>query len=127
MRAVNIPTHVDRAFRRGLSELVAVNGGYSARWHIRKALEKGPSRGGYAEAARYFGNEFQAKLLLTVPIVEACEVSMPGFGKWLNDTGFGNDKTMIKGFVAWAEHAHQKGLVRTEIGDRAKNAAISRG
>lgn len=67
----------------------------------------------------FFGKDWDATLLLTVPIVEACEVSLPGFGKWLNWTGFGNDKTMIRGFVAWAEHKCLQGKVMTEIADRA--------
>ena len=47
------------------------------------ALRNGPSRGGYAESAKYFGQEFDLVLKLTVPIVEACEVSLPQFGQWL--------------------------------------------
>ena len=102
---------VDSKFRRALSEAVAQDGGRSARFHIRNALENGPSRGGANEALRYFGKELWIKLALTAQIVDGIEISVPGFKKWLQLTGFGNDKTMIRGFVAWAEHKEGKGRV----------------
>jgi len=116
-RAIRVD--VDRKYRLGLIELVRADGGRQARWHIEKALANGPSRGGYAEALSFFGNEFDLKCKLTAPIVEACEVSLPGFGRWLELTGFGNDKSMICGFVAWAEYKNGKGKVMTERADKA--------
>ncbi len=122
-RAVRIQRSVDQRYRDGLMALAKENGGRTAIWHILNSLTNGPSRGGYAEAAKYFGSEFDTKLKLTAPIVEACEVSMPGFAHWLVATGFGNDKSMIKGFVAWAEFTTGKGKVMTGIGDWAKERA----
>lgn len=106
---------VDARFRRALIEAVAQDGGPSARFHIRNALDNGPSRGGADEAMQYFGDELWTKLMLTAQIVDGIEISVPGFKKWLQLTGFGNDKTMIKGFVAWAEHKEGKGRVITGV------------
>jgi len=63
------------------------------------------------ETISYFGDELDVKLKLTAQIVDGLEISVPGFKKWLELTGFGNDKTMIRGFVAWAEHKAGKGRV----------------
>lgn len=106
-----IRTDIDQRFRRGLLEAVTREGGQQARYWIAKALEDGPSPGGVQESVRYFGNGLQPKLLLTAQTVEGIEITLPGFGKWLAATGFGNDKTMIKGFVAWAERANGRGKV----------------
>lgn len=119
MFEVEIPVDQDRRFRKGILELCALNGGQRALWHLRNSLANGPSRGGYGESARHFGKEFDVKLKLTAPIVEACEISLPGFRRWLNATGFGNDKTMIKAFICWAEFTLGKGKVLTDVGDKA--------
>lgn len=117
---VKIRADVDMKFRQGLTEIVSKDGGCYARWQIKNALQNGPSRGGYVEAAQYFGKEFDTKLKLTVPIVEACEVSMPGFGKWLEQTGFGNDVEMIKGFVLWAEFKNNQGTALPTVFDQVR-------
>jgi predicted phage tail protein len=52
----------------------------------------------------YFGPRMDEVMHLTAPIVDALEVAMHGFKRWLEVTGFGNDKTMFKGFVKWAEN-----------------------
>lgn len=116
-RAVQIPVEVDRYYRDGLWALVSSDGGWRAKWYIESALRNGPSRGGYTESAKYFGKEFDLVLKLTVPIVEACEVSLPQFGQWLAKTGFGNDKNMIKGFAYWAEHKNGQGRVMAQMID----------
>jgi hypothetical protein len=99
----HIRKEIDEKFRRGLME-AARHGGSRARFHIRNALSNGPSPGGVAESVAYFGAELDLKLKLTAGIVDGLEVSLNGFKKWLEITGFGNDKTMIRGFVAWAEY-----------------------
>lgn len=106
---------VDARFRRALIEAVAQDGGPKGRRYIAQALEKGPSRGGKAETELYFGGELPIRLAITAQIVDGIEISVPGFKKWLELTGFGNDKTMIKGFVAWAEHKEGKGRVITGV------------
>jgi hypothetical protein len=132
MTAVNIPANVsaftsagkrhiraevDVKFRKALREAVKTDGGATAVFHICNALANGPSRGGATEAMKYFGSELDLKLALTAEIVDALEISVPGFKKWLNLTGFGNDKTMIKGFVAWAEYKSGRGRVMTRLND----------
>lgn len=110
-----IRADVDLKFRRALMEAVAQDGGQKARRYIRQALENGPSRGGVNETLQYFGAELWTKLTLTAQIVDGIEISVSGFKKWLQLTGFGNDKTMVKGFVAWAEHKEGKGRVITGV------------
>lgn len=132
MTAVNIPANVsaftsagkrhirvevDARFRKALLEAVRTDGGATATFHIRNALDSGPRRGGALEAMKFFGNELDLKLALTAEIVDALEISVPGFKKWLYLTGFGNDKTMIKGFVAWAEYKNGRGRVMTRLND----------
>lgn len=112
---VNIRSDVDRRYRKALYEAVSQDGNAQARWLIRNALDNGPSRGGAAESIRYFGDGLDANLKLTGMIVDGIEISVPGFKKWLELTGFGNDKTMIRGFVAWAEHKHGWGKVMTGV------------
>jgi hypothetical protein len=134
MTAVNIPANisaftsvgkrhirveVDAKFRKALLEAVRTLGGATAAFHIRNALDNGPRPGGALEAMKYFGAELDVKLALTAQIVDALEISVPGFKKWLNLTGFGNDKTMIKGFVAWAEYNDGRGHVMTRLNDMA--------
>lgn len=119
-RTVQVPAHVDRNYRDGLKALVMQDGGERARWYIGNALSNGPSRGGYAESARYFGKEFDTKLKLTAPVVDACEIAMPGFKEWLVRTGFGNDKTMIRGFVAWAETLNGMARARPQLIDEIR-------
>jgi hypothetical protein len=107
-RTVKIPSETDRKFRRALLEGAAVQGGPAALWHIRNALEKGPDRDGAEGAIRYFGNKLNYMLEITAPVIDGLEVTIPGLKRWLELTGFGNDKTFIKGFVAWAEHTNAK-------------------
>lgn len=117
--AAAIPSAVDRRYRAGLTALVNANGNRAARWHVMQALERGPSRGGAAEAMNYFGAELDAKLKLTAMVVDATEISLPGFKKWLHLTGFGNDRRMIMAFVAWAEHLNGQGQVLRSVADHA--------
>lgn len=99
----HIPTSVDRRYRQGLWA-AAAKAGPKVRWHIHHALRDGPSYRGAAETMEYFGARMQEVMVLTAPIVDTLEVAMPGFKAWLEISGFGNDKTMFKGFVKWAEH-----------------------
>jgi len=109
----------DEKFRKGLSE-AARHGGRWARFHIANALSNGPSPRGAAEAMEYFGAELDLKLKLTAGVVDGLEVSLPGFKHWLVLTGFGNDKTMIRGFVAWAEYVAGMPRVDSAIKDAAE-------
>jgi hypothetical protein len=97
-----IPIDVDRKYRKGLLEAAAK--APHALWHFRNALDAGPDREGAQGAIRYFGNDLDLVLKLTAQMVDVCEVAMPGFKKWLHVTGYGNDKTMIRGFAKWAEY-----------------------
>lgn len=106
---------VDLRFRSALSEAAAVDAGRSARWLISKALSNGPSRGGVRETMNHFGAELNVKLALTAEIVDGLEISVPGFKKWLELTGFANDLTMIKGFVLWAEYKNGQGRVISSV------------
>jgi len=115
-----IRQEVDLKFRKALLEFVAQDGPPTARFHIRNALDQGPSRGGVQETISYFGDELDVKLKLTAQIVDGLEISVPGFKKWLELTGFGNDKAMIRGFVAWAEHKAGKGRVITGVKEVAE-------
>jgi hypothetical protein len=108
MRVVQIPIDIDRRFRAALLE-GSKAGGHRAQWHIRNALENGPSRGGVAESIAYFGDRLDALLKMTAMVVDGMEITVPGFKTWLVETGFGNDKTMIKGFVKLAEHVNAQG------------------
>lgn len=100
-----VPTDVDRAFRQGLL-MAAGTVSPKVRWQIDKALRNGPSRGGYAEAARHFGGDLMERLLPTAPIIDTLEVAMPGFKRWLEFTGFADCRHMIAAFLAWAEVRH---------------------
>lgn len=110
-RQVHIRQDVDQRFRRMLTEAVASRGGNRARRLIARALQDNPSRGGVAESVRFFGDGLQEKLAVTAQIVDGLEITTPGFKRWLELTGFGNDVTMIRGFVAWAEHTSGRGHV----------------
>jgi hypothetical protein len=118
-RRTHIRKDVDEKFRRGLNE-AARHGGSKARFYIRNALSNGPSPRGAIEAMEYFGAELDLKLKLTAGVVDGLEVSLPGFKKWLELTGFGNDKTMIRGFVAWAEYVARMPRVDSAIKDAAE-------
>lgn len=107
----HIRADIDLRFRNALREACAQDGGKTARWYIVRALDHGPSRGGVRETMSYFGVELNIKLALTAEIVDGIEISVPGFKKWLELTGFANDLTMIKGFIAWAEYRNGQGRV----------------
>ena len=115
----HIRKDIDEKFRRGLME-AARHGGTRARWLIKNALSNGPSTNGIAESIAYFGDELDLKLKLTAGVVDGIEVSLNGFKKWLELTGFGNDKTMIRGFVAWAEYVAGRPRVDSAIKDAAE-------
>lgn len=101
-----IPIEIDRKYRKALLEAAAK--APRALFHFRNALDAGPDREGAQGAIRYFGNQLDLNLKLTAQMVDNLEVAMPGFKRWLQVTGFGNDKTMIKGFVKWAEYENTK-------------------
>jgi hypothetical protein len=113
----HIRKDVDERFRKILMEAAARDSNWASRWLIRNALEAGPSRGGAEESIKYFGDKLDLKLKLTAEIVDALEISAPGFKKWLQLTGFGNDKMMIRGFVEWAEHKNGRGRVLTSLAE----------
>ncbi len=96
-----VPLEMDRKYRRGLLEAAAK--APKALWYFHIALDAGPDRGGAAAAIKYFGKDLDLTLKLTAQMVDNLEVAMPGFKAWLHVTGYGNDKTMIKGFAKWAE------------------------
>lgn len=102
-RVVRVPVAVDRRYRQGLWA-AASKAGPRVAWYIHRSLRDGPSRQGAAETMAYFGERMKEVMVLTAPIVDTLEVAMPGFKRWLEVTGFGNDKTMFKGFVKWAEN-----------------------
>jgi hypothetical protein len=102
---------IDQRFRNALGEAVVTDANKTTRWYIHRALSKGPSRGGVKETMAHFGTELNVKLALTADIVDGMEIAVPGFKKWLELTGFANDLTMIKGFVAWAEFKNGAGRV----------------
>lgn len=116
-RIGHIRKDVDQTFRKMLREAVAQDGGQTARWYIIRALDQGPSRGGAMEAMRHFGDGLNVKLALTAEIIDGLEIAKPGFKKWLELTGFANDVTMIKGFVAWAEANNGRGRVLPGMGN----------
>lgn len=111
----HIPLKLDRAYRRGLLAGVNEDGGPQARYHIRIALEAGPSRGGAEKTMQFFGAGLSEKLKLTAQIVDGLEIAMPGFKKWLEMTGFGDDCRMVRGFVGWAEHKLGVGRVIPQV------------
>jgi hypothetical protein len=113
----HIRKDVDEKFRKILTEAAARQANAAARFHIRNALHNGPSRGGADESIKFFGAELDVKLALTAEIVDALEISAPGFKKWLELTGFANDKTMIRGFVEWAEFKNGRGKVMTNLAE----------
>jgi hypothetical protein len=113
----HIRKDVDEKFRKVLYEAMSRQANAAASFHIRNALANGPSRGGVDESIKYFGADLNIKLALTAEIVDALEISAPGFKKWLELTGFANDKTMIRGFVEWAEFKNGRGKVMTNLAD----------
>lgn len=117
----HIRKEIDEKFRRGLME-AARHGGSRARFYIRNALSNGPSAGGIAESVEYFGDALDLNLKITAGVVDGLEVSLNGFKKWLEITGFGNDKTMIRGFVVWAEYVAARPRVDSAIKDAAERA-----
>lgn len=106
---------IDQRFRNALGEAAMTDANKTARWYIHRALHQGPSRGGVRETMAHFGTELNIKLALTADIVDGMEISVPGFKKWLELTGFANDLTMIKGFVAWAEYKNGAGRVMSSV------------
>jgi hypothetical protein len=106
-KRVYIPEGIDKRYRRALLAAL-VKAGPKAAWHIRNALIDGPSRGGALESMQHFGKDLDVKLKVTAPIVDSLEVSCPGIKQWLAATGFGDDKNMIKGFIAWSEYVNSK-------------------
>jgi hypothetical protein len=99
--SVKIPIADDRRYRHGLWR--AASTVPKAAWFIHRALRNGPSTKGAAETMRFYGTNLEIMMYATAPIVDALEVAMPGFKQWIVVTGFGNDLTMFKGFVRWAE------------------------
>lgn len=111
----HIRKDIDLRFRSALGEAAMADAGKSARWLISKALNNVPSRGGVRETMNHFGTELNIKLALTAEIIDGIEIAVPGFKKWLELTGFANDLTMIKGFVAWAEFKNGQGRVISSV------------
>lgn len=97
----DIPADVDRRYRQGLWRAAATT--KKAACYIHRALRNGPSRQGAQETISHYGDNLNAMMHLTAPLVDTLEVAMPGFKQWLAVTGFANDLTMFKGFVKWAE------------------------
>lgn len=110
-KVAHIRADVDQRFRNALGHAALKDAGKTARKLIARALTAGPSRGGAVEAMRHFGPALQVNLVLTAEIIDGLEIAVPGFKKWLELTGFANDLTMIKGFVAWAEFKNGQGRV----------------
>ena len=97
-----IPAEVDRRYRDGLLKGArTVNA--KVGWQMQRALETAPGRGGFAATQAYYGDRLDGCLEMTAPVVDLCEVAMPGFKRWLFATGFANDLQMVKAFVMWAE------------------------
>jgi hypothetical protein len=111
-----IPIAVDRRYRQGLWR-AAEAGGAKVAWFIHRALRNGPSRNGADETIAYYGGELTAMMHFTAPTIDALEIAMPGFKQWLVVTGFGNDLTMFKGMVRWAE-------ARATVGDVPASAIV---
>lgn len=106
---------VDQRFRNALGEALVADANKTARWYIHRALANGPSRGGVRETMAHYGEGLNVHLALTADIVDGLEITVPGFKKWLELTGFANDLTMIKGFVAWAEYKNGAGRVISTV------------
>ena len=114
-QVAHVRVDLDQRFRKALFEAAAQDGGVDARNLIGLALANGPSRGGAMDTINHFGAELQTCLALTAEIVDGIEIAVPGFKKWLELTGFANDLSMVKGFVAWAEHKNGQGRVITGV------------
>lgn len=110
-KVAHIRADVDQRFKKALLNACAQDGNKTAWRLFHKAIHAGPSTGGAVEAMRYYGGTLQANLLLTAEIIDGLEIAVPGFKKWLELTGFANDLTMIKAFVAWAEFKNGQGRV----------------
>ena len=65
---------------------------------MRLALSGGekPIGGGVAEAMKYFGDNLTVVLKLIAPAIEAIDDMLPGFRLWLDATGYGDDRFMLK-------------------------------
>lgn len=71
---------------------------------VRTALDQGtPMGGGADEAVRYFGKSIAEIGYITAPLVTALSGMIDGFVEWLELTGFGDDRFLIKAFIVWAE------------------------
>lgn len=102
---VRVRADVDHRFRTALLNAAREAGGKRAHRLICRALLVGPDRDGIAACMRRFGSaeHLQAALAGTESIIDGLEVTCPGFKRWLDLTGFGNDPTMVEGFAAWVE------------------------
>lgn len=92
---------------------------------MRKALSNGPSKNGAADAQAWYGDKLPAILKLCDPIIIAMNNGIPGFSEWLDQTGYGNDCTMIRALVAWTDHSTGTVEAFTDITHRA-DAALKR-
>lgn len=115
-RFIQIAAEEDKAFRTFL--LVASP--ESVGKMLREVLTAGPMPNGAQRASDYYGLDLHDVLLRTVAVVDEIEWLMPGFKKWLDATGFGNDYRMIAAFAKWAD-MESRGELRHELRERTRN------
>ncbi len=74
---------------------------------IHLALSQTPQTNAREEAERHFGAELPELVKILTPLITGLEnyfdsIGAEGFVRWLDVTGYGNDKAMISAMVEWA-------------------------
>lgn len=113
---VQIPADEDKAFR---SFLLGASP-WPVRIMLSDVLADGPMPDGAKKAAAYYKFELQNVLIKTVPVVDELEWFRPGFKRWLDATGFGNDRRVIAAFAHWSD-MESRGEIRNALNTRAKH------
>jgi len=82
--------------------------GFDVAWRMSAVLANGPRAGGKEESLRHYGSldRLQEVLQYVTPLVEELDRRVPGFGRWLEHTGFGNDVGMIGALAFWMNRLH---------------------
>jgi hypothetical protein len=100
-----VERNADEAFRKALMDGVPA----TLRGKMQRALAAIPDPGrDYAHSVRYFGDRLLEIARRVAPLRDLLDdymrgtLGLPGFGQWLDLTGYANHYEMVKVFDEWA-------------------------